>query len=153
MPLEKSAYIFNHRAIGRLVNDPDTRGQAQLDVVVQTGSQILTGNRSVACQIGEDLPQDIQGLVHGPYTCIGSVITAAVVDHATGHSDLRKGVRPVNPDIWISFVVFEPHVVFRLVPLDQIHLENQGLELGIDDDPLYVRDARDQLHCLPIMGG
>ncbi len=47
--------------------------------------------------------------------------------------------------VGITFVVLEPHVVLRLMSLDQVHLENQGLELRINDDPLDIRDARHEL--------
>ena len=41
-------------------------------------------------------------------------------------------------DIWIAFVILEPNVVFGPVLLDEVHLQDEGLEFGTDQNPLDI---------------
>ena len=63
----------------------------------------------------------------------------------TCDGDLRKRVCPVDFDIRVALVIFQADVIFWLVPLDEVHLEDQCLELGSDYDPLDIDDMGDQL--------
>ena len=51
----------------------------------------------------------------------------------------------------IRLIVFEEDIEARLVLLDEVRLENQGLDLVVHDDELEIRDQPDQLSRLRIV--
>ena len=149
--IQELAQIVDHLPVAGLVNAPDARRGAQLDVVVQAGAGILAGDLAVAGEIGEDAPQHVERLVHGPHAGVGAEVARAVVDHLARDGDFGKGVRPVYLDVGVAFVVLEAHVVTRAVLFDQVHLEDERLEFRADHDPLDVGDVFDQLAGLKVL--
>ena len=55
-----------------------------------------------------------------------------------------KVIHPVDLDVWVLLIVLQPDIVARPVFLDQVHLEDQCLELRSDHDPFYVGYVRYQ---------
>ena len=74
LPFQELAQIIDHLAVFSLVDRADTRPGAQLDIVIQAGARILTGDLAVAGQVGEDPAQHIQGLVDRPDAGVGTKI-------------------------------------------------------------------------------
>src|SRR3990170_2547571 len=56
-----------------------------------------------------------------------------------------KRVGVMDFDVWVTLVVLEPDVVLGPVLLDQVHLEDERLELRPDDDGVQIGDVLDQL--------
>ena len=77
----RSAIIWRY---GFLVDRPDARTRAQLDVIIQAGTRILSGDLPVTGQVRENPAQHIQGLVDCPDAGVGAKIPGAVVDHLAG---------------------------------------------------------------------
>ncbi len=112
---------------------------------------VLAGDLAVAGQVGENAPDHVQGLVHRPDAGVGSEIARAVIDHHARDGHLGVGVCPVHLDIGVTLVVLQAHVEARAVFLDQVHLEDQRLELRAGDDPLDIGDVLHQLVGLVIL--
>ena len=100
------------------------------------------GDRPVAGEIGEDPAQ--RGRASGARADrrVGAEVAAAVAIHLPRDVTLGNGVGPMHLDVRVALVVLEPDVVVRPVALDQVHLEDQRLELRADDDPFEVGDVR-----------
>ena len=58
--------MLNRGPVLHLIDRADTWRAAQLDIIVQAGPFIVAGNDAVAGQIGENLSQQIEGLLHRP---------------------------------------------------------------------------------------
>jgi hypothetical protein len=144
-PLEELAQVVDHLAVVGLVDGADAGRAAQFDVVVQARAGIFTGDVAVAGQVGEDLAQQVEGLVDGPHAGVGAEVARAVRLHLAGDGHLGEGVAPMDLDIGVALVILKAHVVARLVALDQVHLEDQRLQLGGDHDPLDVGDLAHEL--------
>ncbi len=56
----------------------------------------------------------------------------------------------MHPHIGVAFVVFQANVILRPMALDQVHLEDQGLELRGHHNPLHVGDPSHQFGGLAI---
>ena len=153
LPFQEIAQVVDHLAVAGLFDRADAGPAAQLDVVIQAGARILAGDLAVAGQVGEDAAQHIQGLVHRPDAGVGAEVARAVLDHLAGDGHLGEGVRPVHLDVGVALVVLEADVVARAVLLDQVHLEDERLELRTDHDPLDIGDVLHQLAGLVVLVG
>ena len=153
LALQEMAQVIDHLAVLGLLDGADAGSAAQLDIVIQAGARILAGDHPVAGEIGEDAPEHIQGLVHCPDAGVGAKIARAVLDHLAGDGHLGEGIRPVNFDIRVAFIILEADVVMRAVLLDQVHLEDERFELGTHHDPFDVGDILHQLAGLEILVG
>ncbi len=151
--LQKLAQVVNHRPVGGLINHANARPAAQLDIEVQAGAGIFAGNLTVTGQVGEDAPQHIEGLMHCPDAGIGPVVAGAVFHHLPGDGDLGEGGVPVNLDVGVAFVVFQPDVEARAVLLDQVHFQDQRFQLRADHNPFDVGDLADELASFGLVPG
>ena len=122
--------------------------QAILDMVFQANLVFLTRYVLFAQVVGTG-PQGIQlldqtqqgaGRLHGS---VGAVILAAVLEHVPGHEHPGKGLL-LDADPGVGLVVLEQHIVFGLVLLDQVVLEQQGICLGSDHDVIDPCDLGHQ---------
>ena len=59
----------------------------------------------------------------------------------------------MNFNIWVSFVILETHIEFWAVLLDQVHLQDQSLELRTDHDPIDISDTADHLARFMVVHG
>ena len=73
--LQELPQIIDHLAVAGLVDGADARRSTQLDIVIQAGAFILSGDLPVAGEVGEDAAEHIQRLVHRPHAGVGAVIT------------------------------------------------------------------------------
>ena len=145
MAVQKIAQISDQLAVPGLVDGADAGSAAQLDVVIQAGARILAGDLAVAGEIGEDMAQHIQGLMHGPDAGVRAKVMRTVLDHLAGDGHFGEGVRQMHFDVGVAFVVFEADVEARTVLLDQVHLEDERFKFRTDHDPFQIGDLRDQL--------
>ena len=97
-----------------------------------------------------NLFQYVEQCFCGHHGMVGAVVKRAVVDLFSGEENPRK-LLVFNADPRIGLVVLEHDVVARLVLLDEVVLEQQGLRLRLHDDELDVGNTRHQhpgLACL-----
>lgn len=52
-PFQEFAQVVDHLPVGCLINRANARAAAQLDVIIQAGTLILTGDDAVAGQVGK----------------------------------------------------------------------------------------------------
>ncbi len=153
VPLQEVHQVRDHLAVLGLGRRADAGGDAQLDVIVQARPQVGAGDLPVAGQEREDLPQDVQSLVDSPGGGIRPKVARAILHHLAGDRHLGEWLSPVDLDIRIALVVLEPDVVLRPVLLDQVHLEDERLQLRADDDPLKINDIPYEPARLGVMTG
>ena len=75
---------------------------------------------------------------------VGPAVGVAVLGGAAHHVQPRVLLRERELQVRVVLVVAQPHVVGRLVALDQVVLERERLHLAVGDDELEVRDLPDQ---------
>ena len=86
--VEERTQICDHLAVFFIVHLTDAGSVAQLDIVIQAGPRILPGDLPVTGQVGENLAQHIQGLMHRPHAGIGPKVSGAVAGHPAGDGTL-----------------------------------------------------------------
>ena len=145
--------VGDHLAVLRLVDRADAGRQAELDIVIKTGALVLAGDFPVTGQVRKDPPQHIQSLVDGPGGCIWAEIACAVLLHQACHGDFGKWLIPMDFDVGVTFVVLQADVVLGTVFLDQVHLEDERLEFGPDQDPFDMGDLAHQAAGLVVVAG
>ncbi len=85
-------------------------------------------DHAIAGAVLEYLAQQVKGLVDCPNTGIRSIIFAFVFHNGAGDGDLGKVFIPVDADIGVSFVIFEPHIILWAMFLNEIHLEDERFQ-------------------------
>jgi hypothetical protein len=98
----------------------------------------------VAGAHGEDAPDDPQRLAQRGDIGVGPEEAGAGQRHPAHHQHPRKRLCQRHGDARIALVVGEPDVEARLVLLDEVVLEQEGLRLARHDDRLQVGDLPDQ---------
>lgn len=86
---------------------------------------------------------------------IGSVREGAEIEEALivgPPSDLQKGVVSLHRDVGIMGVIHHHDVVAGIVGLDQVHLEDESLLVGVDDDEVEMIDMGDHGEDLASLG-
>ena len=53
--------------------------------------------------------------------------------------------------MWVLLIVFQEHVIARLVLLDEIRFENERFDFRVRDDKLQIADPTHQLPRLAVM--
>ena len=84
----------------------------------------------------------LQRVAHSRRADIGAKILRAVLLHAAGDGDARKGLAAVDAHIGVVLVVLEQDVVMRLVQLDQVAFQCQRLQIGIAQQDVKVIHLR-----------
>ena len=140
-------------AVAGLVNRAGAGRGTQLDIVVEARPFILAGDLPVTGQVREDAAQHVQGLVDGPGGGIRPEVARAVVRHHARDSHFRERFPPMDFDIRVALVVLQADVVLGPVALDQVHFEDQRLQLRTDHDPLDVGDLAHQAAGLVVVAG
>src|SRR5512138_3866055 len=115
---EKVHQIGDHLSVPGLIDCADAGSGAELDVMIQAGALVLSGDHSITGKIREDASEGIQCLVYGPGRRVGPEIARTVLRHLACDRDLRKWVSPVNPYVGIALVVLQADVVPGAVLLD-----------------------------------
>ena len=124
-------------------------GLALADMHLEAGAQFSTqdsvgGDFEVAGAQGVDFLKEVDEMAGVQGTAVGSeiAVSLALVDPA-GNEDAGKFLAG-NTDPGIGLRVLEENVVARLVLLDEIVLQQQGVGLGIDHGILCVGDFAHQ---------
>ena len=115
---------------------------AAIDLVQQAGARAVLEDRVLAGAQQEDLLQDLHRLLHRPCAGKRTEVLVLLVDCAAviGHARI---VAAGQLQVGIGLVVPEQNVEARLLRLDQVVLEQQGLGLAAHDGGLHARDAAD----------
>ena len=118
------------------------RGQAALDVVVEARDPaVAAGLRALAGPVREDAVEHVERLAHLLRVRVrAEVDDPAPVPLAREHH-ARVIVLDGHRDVRERLVVAQADVERRPVPLDQVLLQVQRLDLGVGDDHLDVGDA------------
>src|SRR5207245_1582443 len=127
----------------------DARSEAALDVEVEAGNtRVATGFRALARPVWEHAIEDVEGLAHLLRVRVRpEVPDARPVALAREHHP-RVLVLDRDRDIRERLVVAQPDVERRPVPLDEVLLEVERLDLAARHDDLDVLHARRQLRDL-----
>ena len=56
-------------------------------------------------------------------------------------------------DIWVTFVILEPDVIFGPVLLDKVHLEDEGFEFRTYQNPFDIGDLAYKASGLAVVAG
>src|SRR5262245_3778061 len=132
--------------VGLLRDVADARRVAALDVVVEAGNpRVAAWLRPLARAVLEDPVEHVERLAHLLRVRVWAEVgDASAVPLAREH-DSREIVLERDRDVWKRLVVTQPDVERRPVPLDEVLLEMQRLDLAARDDHLDVRDPLGQL--------
>ena len=127
-------------AVGLLGHVADAGCQAALDVVVEARDPAAPpGLRPLARAVAEDAVQHVERLPH----LLGVGVRAEVEDASpvalAGEHHPRVVVLEGDGDVRERLVVAQPHVERRSVPLDEVLLEMERLDLAAGDDRLDRR--------------
>ena len=148
VPVEELAELADQRAVARLVDLPDTRRAALLDVEQQTRpteALVLVELARAARTDREAAQEQVERLADRVGVCVraevaGALALASPHDHGPrvllveGHGEER-----------VALVVAQPHVEPRSVLLDEAVLEHERLDLVADLDPLDRHRGRHHL--------
>ena len=151
--LQEAAQAIDHVPVLVLARGADARSQAQADVQIEAGPLVLTGDGPAAGEVGKDAPQGVERLLYRPGGGKGAIVAGAIPLHAAHDEDPGKVFLPGDLDVRIALVVLEPDVVLGLVALDEVALEDQGLQFGGGDDKVDVVDAGHQALDLGALAG
>jgi hypothetical protein len=139
-------HLVDDRAVVLLRDVADARRQAALDVVVETrDARVAPRLRAFTGTVREDAVEDIERLADLLRVRVRpEVDDSAPVALAREH-DPRVLVLDRDRDVRKGLVVPQPDVEGRPVPLDEVLLEVERLDLVLGDDHLDVRHPLRQL--------
>ena len=142
---EELDHLVDQLAVELLRDVADAGRVAALDVVVEArDSGVSPRLRPFAGAELEDAVEHVERLPHLLRVGVGpEVDDAAPVSLAREH-DARELVLDGDGDVRERLVVAEADVVRRPVPLDEVLLEVERLDLGAGDDHLEVVDSGDE---------
>src|SRR5215510_16481504 len=154
LAFEQLLHILNRFAVLlRLAQIPLTRPHATFDLVFHTGPpgapvDVINLIRTRAqLELAVDERDSLVGQRRGQ---VRAVIERAVLLDSARLENARKFLIDRELQMRVGLVILEHHVVARLVALDQVRFEDQGLGFGVGDDELEVNNARHQLQRLGV---
>ena len=138
VPLENFLDFTDVLQVFLLCLPPDARACAVLQVILQAdvelaGPYVLGREVEVAGADGIQVLDEVEHGIHGRQVAVGSVVRRAVADDAAGLEDARE-VFVLDADAGVGLVVLQQDVVARLVFLDEVVLQQQGVFFGVDHD-------------------
>ena len=112
--------------------------------------RVLLGKALDAAPLGaggnahrRDLADDVDRLAGGASVGVGAEVACAGLVALAGVLERGEDVALGDGDVGVALVVLVVDVVGRVVLLDEVHLEHQGLVLGVDHQ---VVEAGDLVH-------
>ena len=104
-----------------------------MDVIIQAGTLLpdITGQPAVTAADLVQLPDQLDGILHGPCTGVGAEILRLILCHPADHHHPRKRLVHRHLYKWIGLIIHQHGIVFGTVLFDQITLQHQCLQLGI----------------------
>ena len=131
-------------AVGGFVHRRHTGGGAPVQLVLQAGPAAPAIDLDVAVADLEEPVDQFRRAVGGGGREERAEIEGAVLLHLAGDEHLREGVLPGQLHVRVALVVPQQDVVRRPVLLDEVVLQDQGLQLRGADHELQVPDPRHQ---------
>ena len=119
------------------------RAGAALELIEQAGTGAVGIDRILALTHRKNLLHQMQTLAHRTARGVRAEVLPLHLASAAMDADARMLVRG-DDDPGVGFVVSQQHVIARLVLLDQVVLEDQGLGLGVSDGDLDIGDLAHQ---------
>ena len=123
----------------------DAGSAAEFEMVVEAGAFVFAIDGTVAVEVGEYFADGFEGTPDSPAAGKGAEIAGAVFQNLSDAFDFGVVVLPVDLYIWVTFVIFEHHIVVRLVAFNQIVFEDQRFHFGRSDPPRDVPHFADHL--------
>ena len=99
--------------------------------------------RLLARADAEELAHEARGLAAQAGGDVGAAVGVAVFRGPAHHVEARVLLGQGQLQVGMVLVVAQPDVVERLVALDEVVLEGQGLHLAVGDHEVEVGDVRD----------
>ncbi len=121
----------------------DARGDAALDLVLQAGAGPAAVQFLLAGADPEELADEPGGLAAEAGRDVGPPVGVAVLRGPAHHVEARVILLEGEAQVGVVLVVPKADVVERLVALDEVVLEGQGLHLGVGDHELEIGDVLD----------
>ena len=150
-PLEERDHVVDDGAIGLARDQPDARGRAPADVVIEArDARAAPGRRPLAGPVREDLVERLERRAHLLRRGVRAEVAHAGAMALAREQHARVLVRERDRDVGIRLVVPQARVERRPVALDQLLLEQQRLARAGDDDRLDRGGPRDQLLALAV---
>ena len=87
----------------------------------------------------EEAPDQLERLPHGVGAGVRAKVFRSVFLDTAGHQEPRECLLHGQLQVRIMLVVLDPDVVPGLMLLDQVALQNEGLDFVIGDDRLQIR--------------
>ena len=143
--LQEHDHLVDHVGVLAAVHRAYARPDAAVYVVVETGARVVAGYRLGAGPVGEELLEERQGAAYAVGAGEGAEVARAVLGDVPRDVDLGKVLRVVDLDERVALVVLQPGVIRRLVLLDEVALEDDGLRVRLGHDEVEVGDAGDHV--------
>jgi hypothetical protein len=144
MAFEKQHDLVDERVIIRLRLIAHARRETALDVVLQARALAFAVDRLATGAQREHDAHEVDQFAQTRRVRVRAEVARTVVTHDAGEDDARERlVRYL--EIGEALVVAQAHVERRLMPLDQVRLEDQRFDLVRHDDRAHVGDARHHL--------
>ncbi len=139
---EELDHRLDDRAVVLLRDVADARREAAVDVVVEARNPGVTARlRPLARPVRKHTVQHVERLAHLLRVRVRAEVRDAGPVPLTREHHARELVLDGDGDVRERLVVAQPHVERRPVPLDEVLLEVQRLDLRAGDDHLDVGDA------------
>ncbi len=148
--------VGHHGVVALVVHRPDARARAPLDVEQQAGLAQLGVPLELAVRAGahlEGAQQKVEGVADGAHVRVGAEVAHLGPAPAPDHRRPRPLVGEGHRQRGVRLVVDQPDVEAGPVPLDEGVLEEDGLDLVGDLDPLDVVGHRHHLGRAGRQGG
>jgi hypothetical protein len=142
---EELDHLVDHLAVVLLGDIANAWGQTALDVVIETGDARMAARlRPLAGPVREDTVEDVERLADLLRIRVRAEIDDPPAMALAREHDPRVLVLDSDGDVGERLVVAQPDVEGRAVPLDEVLLEVERLDLGVGDDHLEIGDPRGQ---------
>ena len=142
-PLQEQPRVLAGLAVALEAADlGHARGEAALDLVLQAGPRTPAVERLLARADAEELAHEAGGLPAQARGDVGAAVDVAVLRGPPHHVEARVLLGQGQLQVRVVLVVAQPHVVRRLVALDQVVLEGERLHLVVGDHEVEVGDVR-----------
>ena len=142
--LEEGLDVLHRPGVPLARLPPRARGVAPVDVVLEARALGLPVDLDAAGPEREQRPHQAEGLAKGGRRVERAVVGRAVLLDPPGDQETRELLVRRQLQEGVVLVVPQDDVVAGPVPLDQVRLEDQGLELVGRDDVVEVGDVVDQ---------
>src|SRR5439155_24847749 len=138
---EKLDHLVDDRPVVLLRDVADAGGETAIDVVIEArDTGVASGLRPLAGAVREDTVEHVQRLAHLLRVRVRTEVDDPPAVPLPGEHHARVLVLDRDRDVRKRLVVAKPDVERRPVPLDEILLEVERLDLVLGDDDLDVLD-------------